>query len=116
MFDIGSWRGWRPFVSLLIFAEIALVWLLQSEPLLMTLGEWFLTPDGDTTLELPDELVLARLPWSYAWGAEPATDGLLIALPNDGNPEWQVDAIEHWTRPWKAGKREPIPPAWRVAT
>jgi hypothetical protein len=116
MFGNDSWRSWRPSVPLLIFGAIALVWLLQSGPLLMTLGEWFLTPDGDTTLELPEELVIARMPWSYAWNADPATDGVLIALPNDGNPVWQVDAIEHWTRPWKEGKREPIPPAWRVAT
>jgi hypothetical protein len=110
-------RRWRVFgVPSLLVGTIALVWLLQNGALLTSLAEWFLTPDGDTTLELPEELVLARLPWTFAWSADPAADGVLVALPNDGNPAWQVDAIEHWTRPWKEGKREPIPPEWRVAT
>lgn len=110
-------RRWRLFgVPTLLVAAIVLTWFLQNGPLVSSLAEWFLTPDGDTTLELPEELVLARLPWTFGWGGDSRDDGILLALPNDGNPAWQVDAIEHWTRPWKEGKRKPIPAAWRTAT
>jgi hypothetical protein len=99
-----------------LVVAIALGWLLINGPLAFELGRFFLDDDGNTTLELPEELVLARLPWTFGWCADPAADGVLLALPNEGNPAWQIDAIEHWTRPWKEAKREPIPAAWRMAT
>ena len=101
---------------LLLVAVLAMGCLLVNGPLAYELVRFFFDDDGDATLELPEELVLARLPWSFGWCADPAADGVLVALANDGNPAWQVDAIEHWTRPWKQGKREPIPAAWRLAT
>src|SRR5262249_31786466 len=101
---------------LLLVAVLAMGCLLVNGPLAYELVRFFFDDDGDATLELPEELVLARLPWSFGWCADPAADGVLVALANDGNPAWQVDAIEHWTRPWKQGKREPIPVAWRLAT
>jgi len=61
-------------------------------------------------------LGLGRLPWTYTWNADAEGDGVLLALPKDGDPEWQIGGIEHWTRPWKEGKRAPIPDAWRGAT
>src|SRR5262249_5429510 len=64
---------------------------------------------------LPEELVLARLPWSYTWNADPAADGVLLALVDDGDPTKPL-VIERWSRPWKEGKREQIPAAWRLAT
>jgi hypothetical protein len=123
MFDDDLWqtdsgsRRWRWCgVPTLVLAAIALAWLFQHGALLSCLAEWLLTPEGDTTLELPEELILARLPPSLGWSAEPATDGVLVPLPNAGHPVWQVDAVEHWTRPWQESKREPIPAAWRLAT
>jgi hypothetical protein len=122
MFSNDPWHPgptlrWR-LVALppLLVAAFALVWLLRYGVLAASLAEWFLTPDGDTTLELPEDLVLARLPWSYAWSADPAADGVLLALPDDGDPTGRGQVIERWSRPWKEGKREPIPAAWRVAT
>jgi hypothetical protein len=108
-------RIWFGVPSVLV-AAIALAWLLQHGGLLFTLAEWFLTPEGDATLELPDELVLARLPGSYTWNADPATDGVLLAVADNGDPTRGALVIERWSRPWKEGKREPIPAAWRVAT
>jgi len=113
--DFGSSRRVFGMPVLLVLA-IGLGWLLIHGPLALELGRFFLDDDGNTALELPEDLVLARLPVSYYWGPDPASDGVLIALPDDGNPTWQLDAIEHWTRPWKAGKREPIPAAWRFVT
>jgi hypothetical protein len=110
----GRWRSWR--VPTLLAVAIAAGWLLINGPLAFELGRFFLDDDGNTTLDLPEELVLARLPVAYSWGPDPASDGVLIALPNEGNPVWQIDAIEHWTRPWKECKRESIPDAWRAAT
>jgi hypothetical protein len=133
--DIGPHRRRLFGMPLLLVAAIALAWLFINGPLAFELGRFFLEDDGNATLELPEELVLARLPWTFGWCADPTADGVLLALPDDGNPDakkgtvplssrgqspfshpWQVDAIEHWTRPWKEGKREPIPAAWRVAT
>jgi hypothetical protein len=97
-----------------VLGAIALLWLLRSGSLLVPLAQWFLTPDGDTTLELPEDLVLARLPWSFAWNPDPDTDGLLIALRANDDPAGRAWALEHWTRPWREGKRRPIPPEWRA--
>jgi hypothetical protein len=109
-------RPWARFrLPAVLVAAIALVWLLQHGGLLFTLAEWFLTPEGDTTLQLPDELVLARLPWSYSWNVDPAADDVLLSLVPEGDPA-RAFIIERWSRPWKEGKREPIPPTWRVAT
>jgi hypothetical protein len=100
----------------LVIAAIALVWLLRYGLLAASLADWLLTPDGDTTLQLPDDLVLAQLPWSYVWNADPASDGVLLASFDDGDPSGQTAVIERRSRPWKEGKREPIPAAWRAAT
>jgi hypothetical protein len=110
----GRWRSWR--VPTLLVVAIAAGWLLINGPLAFELGRYFFDDDGDSTLDLPEELMLARLPVSYCWSLDSASDGVLIALPNEGNPAWQIDAIEHWTRPWKECKREPIPESWRAAT
>src|SRR5438132_531774 len=114
--EIGPTRRWHWFgVPTFLVVGIALVWLLQYGGLIFSLAAWFLTPDGPTTLELPDELVLARLPWSYTWNADPGTDGVLLSLVDESDPT-RPFILERWSRPWKEGKREPIPAAWRVAT
>jgi hypothetical protein len=110
----GRRRLWG--MPVLLIVAIAAGWFLINGPLALELGRFFLDDDGNTTLDLPDELVLARLPVSYSWGPDPTSDGVLIALPNEGNPAWQIDVLEHWTRPWRESKREPIPDAWRAAT
>src|SRR5437016_3545873 len=112
----GSPRRWRPTVPLLLVAAVALVWLFQHGPLLSGLIGWFWEGDGPTTLELPDDLVLARLPWSLTWNPDRAADGVLIAFPETGAPAGREFVVERWSRPWKEGRREPIPAAWRVAT
>jgi hypothetical protein len=115
--DVGSDRRRRLFgMPTLFVAALALAWFLLHGQLLIGLAEWFLTPDGPTALELPDDLLLARLPWSHTWNVDAEGDGVLLARAGDGEPEWQIGGIEHWTRPWKEGKRAPIPEAWRIAT
>src|SRR5215467_11156612 len=115
--EVGPIRRWHWFgVPTWLVVGIAMVWLLQYGGLISSLAEWFLTPDGDTTLELPDELVLARLPWSYTWNADPGADGVLLTLPDEGDPSRRSFVLERWSRPWKEGKRESIPAAWRAAT
>jgi hypothetical protein len=123
MFGNDSWRGdydpyrWR-FVGLptAIVGVIILAWVFQRGGLLFELAEYFLTPDGDTTLELPDNAVLAWLPWSHMWSPDPATEGILLAVPNDGVAARPGLVIESWSPPWKEGQRVPVPEAWRLAT
>ena len=45
-----------------------------------------------------------------------AADGVLIAFPETGAHVGREFVVERWSRPWKEGRREPIPAAWRVAT
>jgi hypothetical protein len=111
--DFGRWRLLR--VPTVIVGVIALAWLFQYGSLLFSVAEWFLVPDGDTTLELPNDLVLAQLPWSHTWRPDPASDGVLLALP-DADATQGGWAVERWSRPWKEGTREPIPEAWHLAT
>src|SRR5262245_13075093 len=106
------WRSLR--LPAVILLGIAVLWMLQNGGLVWSLGRWFLEPEGDTTLELPEELILARLPATLTWNPDPANDGVWLGLPNEGSPSWELDFVERWTRPWKEGKREPFPAAWRV--
>jgi hypothetical protein len=112
--DLRPARRWR-FIRMptVLVAAIALAWLFQHGAL-SSLLEWFL-PEGETTLELADDVVLARLPWSYIWNPDPAADGVLLAFPDDADPTKRGWFIERWSRPWKEGKREPIPAPWHVA-
>ena len=96
--EIGPTRRWHCFgIPFFLVVGIALVWLLQYGGLLSSLAEWFLTPDGDTTLELPDDLVLARLPWSYTWNADPGADGVLLSLLDEADPT-RPFIVERWSR------------------
>jgi hypothetical protein len=114
--DFGSTRRWRlPSVPVLVVGAIVLLWLFRYGSVLWPLAEYFLTPDGDTTLDLPDGLVLARLPWSYSWNPDPDGDGLLLVPPPTGDQAGGAWGIQHWTRPWKEGQRQPMPPEWRLA-
>jgi hypothetical protein len=122
MFRSDSWRAdydpyrWRLLgLPTGIVGAIVLTWLFMYGGLLFSLAEWFLIPDGDTTLELPDDLVLARLPWSHMWSPDPASGGILLAVPDDA-AAGQALAIESWSPPWKQGTRVAIPEAWRLAT
>jgi hypothetical protein len=114
--EFGPARRWHWFgLPTFLVVGIALVWLLQYGGLVSSLAEWFLTPEGDTTLKLPDDLVLARLPWSYTWNADLGSDDVLLSLFDQADPT-RPFVLERWSRPWKEGKREPIPAVWRVAT
>jgi hypothetical protein len=111
------WRPWRPWsIPSFLVAAVVLAWLLRYGGLLSSLAEWFLEPDGDTALELPNDLVLARLPWSYTWSPDFASDGVQLLLMEESELGGRALGIERWSRPWKEGKREPIPAAWRAAT
>jgi hypothetical protein len=59
---------------------------------------------------------LARLPWSYSWKADPENEGVLLARFDEADRTGRSFVIERWSRPWKEGKREPIPPAWLAVT
>jgi hypothetical protein len=108
----GRWRIARiPFILL---ALIVLFWLYQYSGLLFGLGEWYLTPDGDTTLELREEVVLARLPSPAGWKPTADNDGLILALYDSNAPTGRGCILERWTRPWKEGKREPAPDTSRA--
>src|SRR5438876_6973567 len=103
MFRNDSWRAdYDPYRWLLlglptgIVGALVLAWLFMHGGLLFSLAEWFLIPDGDTTLELPDDLVLARLPWSHMWSPDPASRGILLAVPDDA-VAGQALAIESWS-------------------
>jgi hypothetical protein len=114
-YEFGPPPRWRAFaVPTLVVGAVTLFWLLQHGALLSGLTQWYLTPDGDTTLELPDDLVLAWLPSSYLWNPDPAADGIMLALPDKGDPSRQAWSLERWGPPWTNGKRERIPAEWRA--
>jgi hypothetical protein len=111
----GPSQRWRlTTLPSCVVAAIVLVWFFRYGGLLSDLAWWFLTPEGDTTLELPEELVLARLPWSFAWNPDVVSDGVLVAVPENDDPTGSRWAVERWNRPWQAGTREPLPPEWHV--
>src|SRR5262249_10061156 len=103
----GPWR--IATVPSILIGLVVLFWLYQYGGLLFGLGKWYLTPEGDTTLELPEELVLARLPFPAGWKPTADNDGLLLAQYDPTDPSGRACVLERWTRPWKEGKREPIP-------
>lgn len=106
-------RRWRiATVPTILIGLVVLFWLYQYGGLLFGLGEWYMTPDGDTTLELPEELVLAWLPSPAGWKPTADNDGVLLAQYDPNGPSGRACVLERWTRPWQEGKREPIPEAW----